>query len=86
MKIIISVSKKHKSVWKIYYYELDDDDNWLFRSKRISKWLVPYYKLCKVHRTKMYCTECFRAFTEYSKSKNPKDVECPYCEVILASN
>ena len=80
MKYIVSVSKKHKSIWKIYYYEHDDDDNLIFKSKRISKWLVLYYKLCRNHRTKMYCTECNRAFTEISKSKNPKDAECPYCD------
>ena len=80
MKYIVSVSKKHKSIWKIYYYELDEDDNLVFKSKTISKWLVPYYKLCKNHRTKMYCTECDRIFLEISKKKNPKYAECPYCE------
>ena len=81
MKYIVSVSKKHKSIWKIYYYELDDDDNLVFKSKTISKWLVPYYKLCKNHRTKMICTECNRVFLEISRKKNPKYAECPYCEL-----
>ena len=80
MKTIVSVSKKHKSIWKIYYYEEDDDGNSVFKSKRISKWLVPYYKLCKCHRTKMICTECYKVFTAIEKSKNPKYAECPYCE------
>ena len=80
MKLIISVAKKNNSIHRIYYYEYDDDDNLVFKSKRISKWLVPYYKLRKVHRTKMICTECFRGFTQYDKSKNPKNAECPYCD------
>ena len=82
MKYILSVSKKRHSIWKIYYKEYDDyEEKWLFKSERINRLLVPYYKLKKYHRKKLYCLNCNRVFTFlhnwYDKIKNPM---CPYCE------
>ena len=50
MKCIVSVSKKHSSVWRIYYYDQDQDGNLVFQSKKISKWLIPFYKMQKYQR------------------------------------
>ena len=80
MKYIVSVSKKHNSVYRIYYYDFDDDDNLVFMSKRISKWLVPFYKLAKCHRTKMICTDCSMPFLSITRRPNPKYDDCPYCD------
>ena len=80
MKYVVSVSKKRDSIWKIYYYEHDDDDNLVFKSKRISRLLIPFYKLLKCHRTKMWCQECGKMFTEISRRKS-EYAECPYCEI-----
>ena len=79
MKYVVSVSKKRDSIWKIYYYELDDDDKLVFKSKRISRLLVPYYKLVKCHRNKMYCTECGKTFQQISR-RNNDFADCPYCD------
>ena len=79
MKYVVSVSKKRDSIWKIYYYELDDDDKLVFKSKRISRLLVPYYKLRKCHRNKMWCQECGKTFLQISR-QNEDFADCPYCE------
>ena len=40
-KTIVSVSKKHNSVWRMYYYDIDDDDNtWKFYAEKINPLLV----------------------------------------------
>ena len=47
-KTIVSVSKKHNSVWRMYYYDIDDDDNtWKFYAEKINPLLVWFYKLKK---------------------------------------
>ena len=79
MKYVVSVSKKGKNVWKIYYYDYNDDDDMVFQSKRINVLLVPFYKLLKCHRTKMLCDECNQIFLSVTRRKNPKYDNCPYC-------
>jgi len=39
-KTIVSVSKKNNSVWRMYFYEQNDDGQWKFESKRINSLLV----------------------------------------------
>jgi len=40
------VSKKDNSVWRLYYYDVDEYDNTLkFYTKKINPLLVGYYKL-----------------------------------------
>ena len=78
MKYVVSVSKKRDSIWKIYYYEKDEDNNLVFKSKRISRLLIPFYKLVKCHRTKMWCDECGQIFLSITRLNNSHD-ECPYC-------
>ena len=47
-KTIVSVSKKHNSVWRIYYYDIEEYDETLkLYTKRINPLLVWYYKLIK---------------------------------------
>ena len=80
MKIILSVSKKDESIWKIYYFEHDSNENGMvFKSKSINRVLVPFYKMIKFHRNKVYCTECETRFTFFNRwfSGKPK---CPYCD------
>ena len=67
MKCIVSVSKKHSSVWRIYYYDVDQEGNHIFKSKTINKLLIPFYKILKFHRTKVQCSECKRQFTFFYK-------------------
>ena len=82
MKYILSVSKKRHSKWKIYYKEYDDyEEKFIFKSKNISRLLIPYYKLKKHHRTLGVCPECNTVFTYlhnwYHRWNNSL---CPSCE------
>ena len=85
MKYVVSVSKKRDSIWKIYYYERDDEDNLVFKSKRISRLLIPFYKLVKCHRTKMWCDECGQIFVSITRRQKSND-ECPYCSQSITDN
>ena len=79
MKIILSVSKKHNSIWKIYYNEYDDyEEKYIFKSERINRLLVPYYKLQKFHRRLVQCNECDRIFQVFWNWRH-KILNCPYC-------
>ena len=74
-KYIISVSKKNKSIWKIYFY----DEDFKIQSKRINSLLVWFYKLKKRHRNFYYCNECngkILALTNWYDNK----INCPYCD------
>ena len=81
MKIILSVSKYRHSLWKIYYKEYDDyEEKVIFKSKKINRLLIPYYKLQRCHRTKRVCPECNSVFTFFHNwYKRLKNIECPYC-------
>lgn len=73
----MSVSKKHDSVWRIYFY--DDNE---FKSERISKLMVPFYKLMKLHKEQMHCLECGFAFYQFYNwfYRKKESMECPACE------
>ena len=74
-KYVVSVSKKNKSVWKIYFY----DENFQIHSQRINPLLVWFYKLKKRHRNYYYCDECngklFCLTNWYDKK-----IICPDCD------
>ena len=74
-KYVVSVSKKNKSVWKIYFY----DENFEIHSQRINPLLVWFYKLKKRHRNYYYCDECngklFCLTNWYDKK-----ITCPDCD------
>ena len=68
-KCIVSVSKKHNSVWRMYYYDIDDNDNtWKFYTEKINPMLVWYYKLKKQKLYNNICdicnNECFECNPE----------------------
>ena len=77
-KYIVSVSKKNNSVWKSYFYILNDDGSWSFQSKRINPLLIWYYRLKKYHRKKGVCPSCSRVFLTLT-NWHDKNAECPYC-------
>ena len=77
-KYIVSVSKKNNSVWKTYFYVLNDDGSWSFQSKRINPLLIWYYRLIRRHRNKMYCLNCSRQFLVLT-NWHDKNADCHYC-------
>ena len=79
-KTIVSVSKKDNSVWRIYFYEQNDDNEWKFQSKRINSLLVWFYKLQKQKLLNDICIICDKQFKFYKKRfESPVDV-CYECE------
>ena len=77
----MSVSKKHDSVWRIYFYEDDE-----FKSERISRLMVPFYKLMKLHKEQMLCLECEFSFYQLFNwiHRKKESVECPNCNYLEA--
>lgn len=63
-------AKKH---WYIFYY--DDDDPYLIHTKRISVFMVPYYKLQVKKKRQFYCFICETTFTDLVK-KGTNFVPC----------
>jgi len=47
MKITLGVSKKHNSVWRVYGYDYNEDENLVLVTEKINTLLVWYYKLKK---------------------------------------
>ena len=79
-KTIVSVSKKDNSVWRMYFYEQDEDFQWKFRTKRINRLLVWFYKLQKQKLCNDICIICDKQFKFYKKRfESPVDV-CYECE------
>ena len=79
MKYIVSVSKKRHSKWKIYGYDLNEEEELFFTSKNINPLLVPFYKMQKRHRTKLRCLECNRIFIWIHRWYEKNNDACPYC-------
>ena len=77
-KYIVSVSKKNNSVWKSYFYILNDDGSWSFQSKRINPLLIWYYKLIRRHRVQGVCPNCSREYLLLTNWYDKKNY-CPYC-------
>ena len=66
-KTIVSVSKKNNSVWRMYFYELNEDNEYKFQTKRINRLLVWFYKLQKQKLCSDICVICDREFKFYKK-------------------
>ena len=80
MKTIIGVSKKHNSIWRVYGYDYNEDDNLVLVTKKINPLLIWYYKLRKRQRTKAVCSNCSKQFLILSCWYDKiKDAKCPYC-------
>ena len=75
---VIGVSKKHNSVWRVYYHDYNDDDKICLFTKKINPLLIWYYKLRKRHRVKGVCPECHREFLCLT-NWHDKKLECPFC-------
>ena len=73
-KYIVSVSKKNKSVWKIYFY----DENFEIHSQRINPLLIWYYKLRKRRRVKGVCSVCGNVYL-FLTNWYDKKMECGSC-------
>ena len=80
-KVIVSVSKKNNSVWRIYYYALDEDDESLkLYTKRINPLLVWYYKLIKSKKMSNICDECYEEFPFYKNRFSGMPNQCVNCD------
>ena len=79
-KTIVSVSKKGNSVWRMYYYDIDDYDNtWKFFSEKINPHLVWFYKLKKQKLYNNICDICGNDFRFYKKRFESMANECIEC-------
>jgi len=79
-KTIVSVSKKDNSVWRMYYYAIDDDGQWKFYTKRINSLLVWFYKLQKQKLYNDICIICDKQFKFYKKRFESRTDVCYECE------
>ena len=79
-KTIVSVSKKNNSVWRIYYYDIDEDDTWNFYTKRINPLLVWYYKLIKSKKMSNICDDCYEEFKFYKNRFSSIPNQCVNCD------
>ena len=66
-KTIVSVSKKNNSVWRVYFYDRDYDQNVKFCTEKINPLLVWYYKLQKQKLCSEICIICNEQFKFYKK-------------------
>ena len=86
-KIIVSVSKKHNSVWRVYYYDIDDHDNtWKFYSEKINPHLVWYYKLKKQKLYNNICDICGNEWRFYKKRFEKMPDQCYECNPDVIQN
>ena len=92
MEYIISIAKRYNHARTHYkdprnrgvrgakpvlgIYSIDEDGKLRFR--KISMWLVPYYRTKLWKRRIRYCLECSRKFIVLIKKKTDR-LECPYC-------
>ena len=80
-KTIVSVSKKHNSVWRIYYYDIEEYDETLkLYTKRINPLLVWYYKLIKSKKMSDICDECYEEFPFYKNRFSSIPNQCTKCD------
>ena len=77
-KTIVSVSKKNNSVWRMYFYDQNDDGQWIFQSKRINSLLVWFYKLQKLCND--ICMICGNEYKFYKKRFGDTPDICYECE------
>lgn len=54
------------------------DENGKLRFRKISRWLIPYYRTRLWKRRVFYCLECGSKFAGLVK-KETDSIECPYC-------
>ena len=64
---VIGVSKKHNSVWRVYYHDFNDDDKICLFTKKINPLLIWFYKLKKQKLYNNICDICGNEFKFYKK-------------------
>ena len=79
-KTIVSVSKKANSVWRIYFYDHNEDGKPFFATKRINPLLILYYKLKKSSLYTDVCSWCDKDFKFYAKKFERKPDMCYECD------
>ena len=79
MKTIIGVSKKHNSIWRVYGYDYNEDDNLVLVTKKINPLLVWFYKLKKKRFHNNICEIYYKEFRFYKGRFDKMPVECFDC-------
>jgi hypothetical protein len=79
-KTIVSVSKKNNSVWRMYFYDTNEDNEWSFQSKKINRLLVWFYKLQKQRLCNDICMVCGGEYQFYKKRFEGTPDICYECE------
>jgi len=80
-KCIIGVSKKHNSVWRVYFQDIDEYDGQLkIYTEKINSWLRWFYKLKikKIHNNT--CDDCLKEFRFYKSRFDKMPDLCFECE------
>ena len=81
-KTIVSVSKKGNSVWRMYFYDINEDNEWKFYTKRINRLLVWFYKLKKQKLYNNICDICGNDWKFYKKRFESMPNECFECNPV----
>ena len=79
MKIILGVSKKHNSVWRVYGYDYNEDENLVLVTEKINPLLVWYYKLKKQKVYNNICDICGNEWSFRKKRFEKMPNECFEC-------
>jgi len=81
MKCIIGVSKKHNSIWRVYFQDIDEYDGQLkLYTKKINPLLVWYYKLKKSKIHNNICENCLKEFRFYKSRFDKIPDVCFECD------
>ena len=79
-KTIVSVSKKDNSVYRIYFYDFNDNNEYKFQTKRINRLLVWFYKLQKQKLCNGTCVICQEPFKFYKRKWESRIDVCYHCD------
>ena len=78
-KTIIGVSKKHNSVWRVYFQDYNEDGNLCLFTEKINPLLVWFYKLKKQKVCNNICDICLKEFRFYKSRFDKMPNECFEC-------
>jgi len=80
MKNIIGVSKKHNSIWRVYFQDIDEQDGQVkLYTEKINPLLVWFYKLKKSKVYNNICDICGNEFRFYKKRFEKMPDQCFEC-------
>ena len=77
------MSKKYNSVWLVYGYDYNEDENLVLVAKKINPLLVWFYKLKKQKLYNNICVICANEFRFYKKRFERTPDQCPECNPDL---